>query len=72
LKWDTCIAYALAEIVNEATLQAFLDCGNAKMHAPASTALLELVLDGFLASAFTKNRVREFVKDYKKANILRP
>jgi hypothetical protein len=68
LKWDTCMSYALAEIVTEDTLQAFLDCGSARMHVPASTAVLSLILDGFLASDFTKNRVRDFVRDYKGHN----
>ena len=71
LKWDTCISYALAEIVNEETLQVFLDCGSARIHAPANPALLQLIFDGFLASNFTKNRVRDFVRDYKQGARLR-
>lgn len=65
LKWDTCISYALAEIVTAQKLQTYLEQGRARMHAPATPAVLRLILDGFLASDFTKNRVRDFVRQYK-------
>jgi len=67
IRWDTCILYSLAEITSIQTLQACLDCGSAKMHQDAPAAMLGLILDGFVASDFTKNRVRQFVRDYKQA-----
>jgi hypothetical protein len=66
IKWDTCILYALAEITTAETLQAYLDCGAAKMRQDVPVAMLRLILDGFAASDFTKNRVREFVRQYKE------
>jgi hypothetical protein len=33
-KWDTCISYALAEIVTAEKLQTYLEQGRAKMHVP--------------------------------------
>ena len=65
LKWDTCILYQLAEITDTATLQAKLDAASAKMHQDMAPAMLQLILDGFTASDFTKNRVRDFVRQYK-------
>jgi hypothetical protein len=65
LKWDTCISYAQAETMNVEQLRAHLRCGRAKMHRDATPAVLQLVLGGFSASDFTKNRVRNFVRDYK-------
>jgi hypothetical protein len=67
IKWDTCILYSLAEITTTKTLQAYLDNGSAKMHQNASAAVLRLILDGFDASDFTKNRVRQFIREYKRA-----
>jgi hypothetical protein len=48
LKWDTCISYAQAEIVTEKKLQAHLDYGRAKMHAPATPVLLQIDPGWFL------------------------
>jgi len=67
LKWDTCISYAQAEIMSIEKLQAHVQCGRAKMHCDASPAILKLVLEGFSASDFTKNRVRDFVIDHRAA-----
>jgi hypothetical protein len=61
LKWDTCISYAQAESMSTEKLLAHLAYGRAKMHRDASPAVLKLVLKGFSASDFTKNRVRDFV-----------
>jgi hypothetical protein len=61
LKWDTCISYAQAEIISTEKLLAHLAYGRAKMHRDASPAVLKLVLEGFAASDFTKNRVRNFM-----------
>jgi hypothetical protein len=66
IKWDTCILYALAEITTVDKLRANLESGNAKMYQDVPPALLGLILDGFVASDFTKNRVREFVREYKR------
>jgi hypothetical protein len=67
LKWETCVSYAQAEIIGADALQERLDRGSAKMHRDATPAVLRLVFDGLLASDFTKNRVREFVRAYKQA-----
>jgi hypothetical protein len=50
LKWDTCISYALAEIVTAEKLQTYLEQGRAKNACSATPAVLRLILDGFLAS----------------------
>jgi len=62
LKWDTCISYGQAEIMSVEKLQAHLQGGRARMHAEATHVLLQLILGGFSASDFTKNRVRDFVR----------
>jgi hypothetical protein len=65
LKHDTCVCYRLAEATTSTRLQEFLDQGKAVMHSDLIPELLTEVLDGFNASDFTKNRIRDFVKDYK-------
>jgi hypothetical protein len=60
--------YAQAEISTVEKLQSYLDSGNARMHQDVSRDLLGLILDGFAASDLTKNRVRDFVRDYKLAS----
>lgn len=67
LKWDTCIAYALAGIVSADDLHAYCECGRAKMHQDITPEILRLVLDGFSASDLTSKRVRDFVRDYRQA-----
>lgn len=62
LKWDTCLAYALAEVISVDALQRRLDEGSAEMNADLKPDLLKLVVSGFGASDFTKNRVRDYVK----------
>jgi hypothetical protein len=62
LKWDTCISYAQAEIMSVEKLETHLQCGRARMHKDATQAVLQLILAGFSASDFTKNRVRDFVR----------
>ena len=68
LKWDTCVAYALAQITTTTQLDEFLTTGEARMNTPATYKLQRLVLDGFLASDQTKNRVRTFITNYKTTN----
>jgi hypothetical protein len=65
VKWDTSIAYALAEITTCDAIQDRLDCGLAKIHTDLDAAIVKLILDGFIASDFTKNRIRDFVKAYR-------
>jgi hypothetical protein len=67
LRWDTCIAYALADIVSADDLDAYCQRGRAKMHQDVTPEILRLILDGFSASELTKNRVRGFVRDYREA-----
>jgi hypothetical protein len=66
LKWDTCVIYALAEISTVDKLAAYLDCGNARMHHDVPPPMLCEILAGFTASDYTKNRVRDFVRDYRR------
>jgi hypothetical protein len=72
IKWDSCILYGLAEITTIDALQGYLDCGSAKIQQSVRADILKLIVDGFIASDFTKNRVREFVKVYKRAAQNRP
>ena len=46
-------------------LQTHLGTGRAIIHGPLLSDVLKSVLDGFNASDFTKNGVRNFVKEYK-------
>lgn len=65
VKWDTCVYYAQAEILSCGQLQNHIDCGLAKMHKDLDKELLSLIVDGFIASNYTKKRVWEFVRAYK-------
>ena len=44
----------------------------AKMNADMSAAATNLILDGFMASSFTKKRIRKFVSDYKAGQDPQP
>jgi hypothetical protein len=66
LKWATCVAYAQSDLINTDRFKEILASGNAKMHANLSPQRTALILDGFLASDFTKKRIVEFVKRYKR------
>jgi hypothetical protein len=55
----------LAEIISEQQLQDRLDSGEAKVHLDVPADILALVLDGFLASEYTKKRIRSFIAKYK-------
>lgn len=65
LKWDTCVAYNLADIISCDQLEERISKGEARLHSPTTFKVLDLVRDGFLASDFTKYRVRDFVKNQK-------
>jgi hypothetical protein len=66
IKWDTCVAYGLSELTSEEKLQQLVDGREARLHqSDVSAKLLELILDGFLASDFTKRRITDFVKKFK-------
>ncbi len=45
-----------------------MDDGTAKLKTDCSTALLSLVVDGLIASDFTKERIRESVREYRRRN----
>jgi hypothetical protein len=62
---DTCVCYALAEITGSDVLQEYLDTGRARMRTPVTQLMLEEILSGFIASDFTKNRIREYVRSYR-------
>jgi hypothetical protein len=65
IKWSTCVAYAQSDLMSAERLQELIACGNAKMHADMKPSCTTLILDGFLASDFTKKRIVEFVRQYK-------
>ena len=67
LKWDTCIAYAMAEISHVDKLQGFIDARVAKPHADTSPGILEEIVAGFAASDFTRRRIAQFVKEAQRA-----
>ena len=66
LKWATCAAYNLADLISCDTLEDHLNKGRAKMHANMSPDNTRLILDGFTASQFTKKRIQQFARAYKK------
>lgn len=66
LKWDTCVAYALAEISDVDKLQAFVDSRLAKPHEDISPEVLEEIVAGFAASDFTRRRIARFVKEAQR------
>lgn len=65
IRWDTCVAYMLADIITEQQLRERLESGEAREHTPVPADILALVLDGFLASDYTKKRIRAFISQYK-------
>jgi hypothetical protein len=65
LKWGTCAAYNLSEVMTVDRLQTLIDSGNAKMREQLADEKTRLILDGFTASDFTKKRVRDFARAYK-------
>ena len=67
LRWATCVAYGLSELISCEMLRNHIQCGRAKMHANLGTEKTQLILDGFLASDFTKKRILQFVRAYKEA-----
>lgn len=72
VRWDTCVYYAQAEILSCGQLQKHIDCGTAKFHKDINKELLSLIVDGFIASDYTKKRVLEFVRAYKGSVVKAP
>ena len=68
MKHDTCPFYGQAETTTFEAIQGYLDDGTAKLKTDCSTALLSLVVDGLIASDFTKERIRESVREYRRRN----
>ncbi len=68
VRWDTCAAYGLAEITAQRWLEQSLSEGRAELREDVSSQLLVLLVDGFLASEFTKERVREFVRKLRQGS----
>jgi hypothetical protein len=66
IKWATCVAYNLADLMNCEVLEEHIQMGRAKRHADMRAEVVRLILDGFTASRFTKKRIQQFVRDYKK------
>jgi hypothetical protein len=67
IKWATCVAYGQSDLISEEKLSNFIAQGNARMHtSPMKPETTNLIFDGFLASDFTKNRIRNYVKDLKE------
>ncbi len=66
IRHDTCVNYALAELADSLKLQAWVDCGAARMHRPMRRETLELILAGFFSACdFTKKRILEFIRSYR-------
>lgn len=62
---DTCVNYWAADISSIDVLQAWLDCGQARMERDLDEALLRLIQQGFAASDLTKKRIADFVKKHR-------
>jgi hypothetical protein len=67
LKWATCVAYNLSDLINCDTLEDHIKVGRAKMRADMKPETAQLILGGFTASPFTKKRIQEFVRAYKES-----
>ena len=65
IKHDSCVNYTMAEIVKVEKLQERFGSGMAKRHSDMTANLTALVLGGFTASPFTKNRIVDFIRNYK-------
>jgi hypothetical protein len=65
IKHDSCVNYAMAEVLSIEKLHARLGSGRAKRHSDMNADLTALVLSGFTASPFTKNRIVDFIRNYK-------
>ena len=65
VKHDSCVNYTMAEIVKVEKLQERFGSGRAKRHSDMTANLTALVLGGFTASPFTKNRIVDFIRKYK-------
>ena len=67
IKWPTCVAYSLSDLITTEQLTNYVSLGHAKMHlAPLTEKVLDLVFDGFLASQFTKKRIKAYVRTIKE------
>jgi hypothetical protein len=62
---DTCVNYWAADISSIDVLQAWLDCGQARMERDLDEALLRLIQQGLAASDLTKKRIADFVKNHR-------
>jgi hypothetical protein len=65
LKWPTCVFYQQSDIMTVAQLEQLIASGNAKMRETMAADKTALILDGFLASEFTRKRVIAFARAYK-------
>ena len=65
IKHETCVYYRTAEITTAKELHRRIRHGTAKMKESVSAELLSEIVKGFTASDFTKNRVRQFIKDHQ-------
>lgn len=68
LRWDTSVNFAQAETMSEERLQEYIQQGRAKMHSPIDAVLVQLIVDGFCASPYTKNRIVTFVAEYRASH----
>jgi hypothetical protein len=67
IKWPTCVAYAFSDLITEDQLANYVSLGHAKMHVfPLKEEIVKLVFDGFLASPFTKKRIKTYVRVSKE------
>ena len=66
VKWDTVVFFAQADIVPTSKIQQWLEVGDARPYPKISEQICDEIVDGFVASDFTRNRVREYVKVYRE------
>jgi hypothetical protein len=59
---DTCVNYRAAELTSVEVLESRLLSAEAVMREPVTADLLKLIFDGFNASEFTKDRVRQCIR----------
>lgn len=66
IRWDSCVFYQLADLIDSHKLSVRLACREARMHDVLNPSLLRLVQDGFTASQFTKNRLIDYMRKIKQ------
>ena len=69
IKHDSCVNYSRAEIFEVEKLQEHFVSGRAKLQSDMTPSLTALVLGGFTASPFTRNRIFGFIRNYMAGKL---